>query len=181
MYKFEICLTEQDYLSFNNYHVINSQAGKKALRATKFLYVILSLLVVLIFYITKKNFNLFVIQAALMMIVSVLGIVFTKKITLSNVKRQIKALKKSGRLPYSTASTVMFDENCIHEITQSSESKTDYSLVEKIVTVSNAVYVYFSAVQAYIIPERCFSSEEEKQAFINFLKENTKAAVLLSK
>lgn len=160
-------------MQFNQYHVIHSQTGKKAILSTKFLYLILTALVILVFYVTADNFETFLFKAAAMAIVAAIGIIFTKKLILGSVKRQIKNLKKSGRLPYSTSSIVIFEAEDIQEITQTSESKTSYCLVEKIILANNAVYIYFSVAQAFIIPDRYFETMQEKQSLLQLLKQKT--------
>lgn len=61
-----------------------------------------------------------------------------------------------------------FDDESIHEISLNTESKTKYLLVEKIAVTEKAIYIYFSSVQAYIIPVTAFLEDAEKQKFLEF-------------
>jgi len=115
--------------------------------------------------------NSFVIisEAILLSIISILWIIFAKKIYLSSIKSNIKKLRKHGKLPFSNEGTLVFDEEFINDISSLTEVKTRYSSVEKIGITETAIYIYISAMQAYIVPQTCFKSEEEMKNLLNFL------------
>ena len=91
------------------------------------------------------------------------------------MKKEIKKIKKEGKLPYSKEAILKFDAESIHEITPNTESKSNYPLIEKIAVTEKAIYIYFSSVQAYILPLTAFSDEMEKLKFIEFI--NLKANI----
>jgi hypothetical protein len=107
---------------------------------------------------------------------SILWIGFSKKIILKFMTIGIKKMKKEGRLPYSNEAILKFDDEYIHEITPNTENKTKYSLIEKIAVTEKAIYIYFSSVQAYILPVTAFSEEMDKIKFLEFI--NMKAGNL---
>ena len=78
-------------------------------------------------------------------------------------------MKKEGRLPYNSEAILKFDDENIYEITTKTENKTNYSLIEKIAVTEKAIYIYFSSVQAYILPVTAFQDEMEKQKFLEFI------------
>ena len=88
-------------------------------------------------------------------------------------------MKKTGRLPYSGEATLKFGEENIHEVTLDTDNKTSYSLIEKVAVTEKAVYIYFSTVQAFILPVTAFPSEMEKQKFLEFI--NSKVDILKEK
>ena len=49
--------------------------------------------------------------------------------------------------------------------------------MERLVLCHGAVYVFYSYVQAFILPESAFSGDEERQALLDFLKEKTRKPV----
>ncbi len=104
-----------------------------------------------------------------MTIFSILWIGYNKKMILKSMKNRMIQLKKEGRLPYSNEAILKFDDEKIHEITPNTENVTKYSLVEKIVVTDNAIYIYFSSIQAYILPVTAFSEEMEKLKFLEFI------------
>lgn len=107
---------------------------------------------VVVIFIINFDFQLLLIEAIFMTILSILWICYSKKFILKSMKKGLKKMKKEGRLPYSNEAIVKFDDESIHEISLNTESKTKYSLVEKIAVTEKAIYIYFSSVQAYILP-----------------------------
>jgi len=126
-------------------------------------------MIVVKYCVENSDFQLILIEAILMTMISLLWIVYSKKIILKSVKISIKKIKKDGRLPYSNEAILKFDDECIYEITPNTENKTKYSLVEKITVTEKAIYIYFSSVQAYIVPVTVFSEEMEKLKFLEFI------------
>lgn len=64
---------------------------------------------------------------------------------------------------------MIFDEEFIRDINPLAEIKTPYSGVEKIGVTEKAIYIYYSSIQAFIVPTACFENETEKQEFLTFL------------
>lgn len=169
MFEFKITLNDNDYLLFNQYHLLNSPTGKKTVVFFKFIIPFICLMFVVKFHIEKADFQLILIEAILMSIISIFWIGYYKKILLKSIKNYIKKIKKDGRLPYSNEAILKFDDESIYEITPNTENKTKYSLVEKIAVTEKAIYIYFSSVQAYIVPVTTFSEEIEKLKFLEFI------------
>ena len=57
-------------------------------------------------------------------------------------------------------------EKCIIDLSTLSESKTDWSVIEKITQTKKHIFIFISAVAAYILPVRVFKDENEKKKFI---------------
>lgn len=169
MFEFKITLGDDDYLLFNQYHLLNSSLGKKSLLTFRFIIPFVCFMFVVIFCIAGSDFQLIIIEAVLMTILSILWVGYSKKIILKSMKKRIKKMKKEGRLPYSNEAILKFDDESIHEITQNTESTTKYLLIEKIAVTEKAIYIYFSSVQAYILPITAFSKEIEKVKFLEFI------------
>ena len=176
MFEFKTTLDDDDYLLFNQYHLLNSPTGKKSLIFFRFIIPFICLVFVVIFFIAGVDFQLILIEAIVMTILSIIWVGFSKKMILISMNRRIKKMKKEGRLPYSNEATLMFDDEIIHEITPNTEIKTKYSLIEKIAVTEKAIYIYFSFVQAYILPVTAFSNEMEKIKFLEFI--NLKVGIL---
>ena len=169
MFEYKITLDDNDYLIFNQYHLLNSNSGKKYLKTTRFFVPFIFFMFVVIFCIAGADFELILIEAILMTILSVLWIGFSEKLILKSMNKRILKMKRESRLPYSNEAILKFDEEKIHEITPNTENKTYYSMVEKIIATERAIYIYFSSVQAYILPVTVFSEEMEKREFLKFI------------
>ena len=88
-----------------------------------------------------------------------------------SLKRQIKSLKKSGKMGYSPESVAEFYDDCFVETTPDNKVEHKYSAVERISIVDNkVVYVHINNVMAYILPFSCFKSEEQYGNFLTFIK-----------
>lgn len=169
MYEYKIKLDEKDYIEFNDYHLSNSVAGKKAVNLIRILVPLLFLCAISIFLIANADGELIITLAITAVVVSILMVFFSKKILIISMSKSIKRLKKDGKLPFNGEVIITFDEDGIHEKTLNSESKINYTLVEKIGQNKQAIYIYMSAVQAYIIPLSCFESDVKKIEFLEFL------------
>lgn len=173
MFEFKITLDDGDYLLFNQYHLLNSPVGKKNLMTFKMIIPFICFMFVAVIFIVNPDFQLLLIEAILMTILSILWICYSKKIVLKSMEKNLKKLKKEGRLPYSNEAIIKFDDESIHEISPNTENKTKYSLVEKIVVTEKAIYIYFSSLQAYILPVTAFSEDVKKQQFLKFINSKT--------
>lgn len=169
MFVFNINLNDDDYILFNQYHLLNSPSGKKTLLSFRFIIPLICFLVVVIFCLAGSDFLLIIIEAVFMTIFSILWVVFSKNMLLKSMKKRIIKLKKEGRLPYTNEGILRFDEESIQEITPNTETKTNYSLIEKIAVTEKAIYIYFGSVQAFLLPLTTFSDENEKQKFLEFI------------
>ena len=169
MFEFNIVLTEQDYIRFNQYHMTHSANGKKAILLLRLLMPIISLCALLIFVVADADPTLILIEAIVLGLLSIFFIFYGKKILLKSVAKNISKLKKDGKLPFNQESTITFDETHILEKTDLNESKISYQIIEKIAETENAIYIYFSAMQAYIIPNTVFESNEHRKELLDFM------------
>lgn len=177
MYAYKISLSEKEYIQFNEYHLLHSAVGKKALLQHKIVLPLLSLLIIIIFFSAKADMNLIIIESIFLGICSIMWIIYSKKIVMKSFKKNIEKIKKEGRLPFESETTVTFDDQGIIEKSSNAETKTSYSVVEKIAETKQAIYIYMSAVQAIIIPTSYFDSEEDKDELIKFIETKREKAI----
>ncbi|NCC87003.1 MAG: YcxB family protein [Clostridia bacterium] len=173
MFEFKITLNDDDYILFNQYHLLNSPSGKKSFMFFKILFPLICFMYLLILFGATSDFELSLILTIPMIISSILWIVYSKKNFLKPIKKRIKKMKKEGNLPYNKESILTFDDEFMHEITPSTETKTNYSLIEKIAVTEKAIYIYLNSISAYIIPTTTFSEETEKLKFLEFINSKT--------
>ncbi len=176
MFEFKINLDDEDYLLFNQYHLLNSPSGKKSLMSFRFIIPFFCFMIIVIFCIAGSDFELILIEAIVLTILSILWIGFSKKKLLKSMNKRIIKMKKEGRLPYSNEAILKFDDEKIHEITPNTENITKYLLIEKIAVTEKAIYIYFSSIQAYTLPVTAFFDEMEKLKFLEFI--NMKVNIL---
>ena len=170
LFNLNINLSEDEYLSFNNFHSFESVHGKKLIRKTRILFILamefLAALVVLMLGWTTFS----VTYAALLLLFTLLYMVFFKKILTRNVKTQIKRLKKVGKLPFDPVSTLEFHEDKMVEITALQRTEQSYSIFERICVVKDRyILLYKSSVSAYILPVLQVKEQLNQEDFIEFL------------
>lgn len=86
-------------------------------------------------------------------------------------------LKASGKLPYDSVSRLEFYTDKIVEITDSSRIEKSYASVEQICVVKDHyIYVYTSAVSAYILPIPQLKEQADQEEFLNYLSQKCPSA-----
>lgn len=169
MYEFKINLDEEDYYIFSEYYLFHSVSGKKALLSYRLSCLFYFFTLVVIYCIADSDLNIIFFLAISLTIYSIFLIGNSKKKFLKSMVKRIETMKEEGRLPYNNEAVLKFDDESIYEIAPDTESKVKYSLVEKIDVTENAIYIYFSSIQAYIVPITVFSEEMEKVKFLEFI------------
>ena len=180
MFQFQIDLTDKDYLCFNRHHLYHSKPGRSFRTKMKVIVPVIFALFLLLFWILELPASFIWTEAVLLAILTVLWFCFFRKFMQMLLKKQVKNMKKAGRLPYQRQTTLVFDEEEIVETSDQSEFRNQYDAIEKVCNGSCGLYLYLNAVQAFLIPDRAFAGPEEKQALLEFLRRKCPGAVFES-
>ncbi len=172
MFEFKITLDDDDFLLFNQYNLFNSTIGKKNLMVFRLIIPFIALMFAVVIFLVTLDFQLFLIEAIVMTILSILWIGFSKKMLLISLNKNIKKMKKEGKLLYTNEAVIKFDDEIIHEISPNTELKLKYQMVEKIAVTEKAIYIYFGS-QAFVLPVTAFSDDTQKQKFLEFINSKT--------
>lgn len=169
-FRYEINLTDDDYLEFNIFHQIRSYYGKKLQgvirRKLWILCVAIGLFIIAIGDFTPDSLFYGILFAALMFVFSFI----LKPLFTWSVKRAVKKLKKEGKQRYTPYSVMEFLEETYKEESPNERSEKRYNTIERISIVEGRyIYLHQDSVSAYIIPYTVFKSDDEYRAFINFL------------
>lgn len=163
-------LTKQDYIDFNIYHMTSSVTMKRSLFIQRFIIPII-FLVLPIFLIKITDIPLWY-WYSVFIILSVLWVVFYKKFLIKSVERRISKILDEGKTTgILGVHHFSFTEEGIVDKTEFSETK--YNVIEKVVESEKHIFIYVSAVMAYIIPIRIFNSVDVKSKFLKMLNVNT--------
>jgi hypothetical protein len=170
LFQLNINLSEDDYLGFNKFHSFESMHGKKLINKTRIFFVlamiILAALVVLILGWTTFS----MVYATLLLLLTLLYMIFFKKVLNRNLKTQIKRLKKIGKLPFDPISTLEFYEDKMVEITASSRTEQGYNIFERVCVVKDRyILLYKSSVGAYILPVAQIKAQLNQENLVDFL------------
>lgn len=174
LYLFHIRLTEKDYYAFNLFHMLRSPYGKPSVRMVRIILAVLTVLVVgLELYPFTDPTQ--ILSAVLYLIGISLLQLLVHPFFILILKLNIRQMKKAGKLPYSSESTMEFYDATFKEITPGQSSELTYDKLERISVVrGQAIYMHLNNLGGYIIPENCFPTPADAENFIQFLKTKCK-------
>lgn len=171
MYRFDYDITEQEYMQFNEYHLLNSPSGKRTLLLTKCMGFIVSIAIIIAAGIIGDDKGQLLMNAVFLAVFSIIWFARGKHIALKNMNKQLKKLKKEDGKLYSNKGTIIFDDKLITDMSEDKELKTPYSTVTKLCTGNGALYIYISPIMAFIVPTRLLNNNTEE--FKTFLESKT--------
>lgn len=170
-YQFHIQLNDQDYLEFNKFIMYRSAYGKKQIARLRILVSVIFLagmLVTLAMGDTPFHFLFAIIEWAVLLVGFQLCLKpFYNVILKSNIKR----MRKTGKMPYSSESTIEFYDDYLVEADGETKTERKYSSVERVSIIEGErVYFHINNIIAYIIPYTAFESAEQYREFREFVK-----------
>lgn len=171
LYKFNIKMTDEDYLEFNKFWMLKSHYGKKQILSLR-LIILVILLVFCLISLYGGNFSteafIGIIPTIMLLVLFQLCI---KPFFAIAFKSTIKNMKKSGKMPYSANSVIEFYEDKFIEITDENEIKQKYSSIERVSIISGKfIYIHINNVMAHTLPWCCFDSDKQREDFVEFIK-----------
>ncbi len=169
VFKFTFELTQQDYLDFNMFWVKTSKYVQKQIRTFRILFALLPFLVLFLSLDTDRM-DVFIITLVFFSIISILLFVYLpalhRAFTLMGLKRMLAGQRNNNL----GERTVRFEENRILHKTAYEDISMSYEKIIDLQQSDGAVYLFTAPAIALIIPFRVFSTEEERQSFIDYLK-----------
>ncbi|MCL2376600.1 MAG: YcxB family protein [Defluviitaleaceae bacterium] len=171
IHTFSFIIDETDYLEFAKFHHGNSRDSRKRMLFAKLVVPAVFIIWIAFQFATNRDPAAIAAIGIVFAIFSIVWIFFlSKHLLLMSMKSSLKNMKKDGGEPFARNIRLEMDEESIYQYTEKSETKVKYSQIEKIVQGQHAIYVYTSALQAFIIPFRIFESETRRSAFLDFLR-----------
>ena len=105
-------ITEQDYLEFNYFHLIESAQGKKALMKRRVLTaVLIALLSCLVLMLANWGVYGNVAYLAFVGVYTIICMLLMKKSVKRNIRNSVNHMKKKGKLPFDEESKYEFFED----------------------------------------------------------------------
>ena len=170
-FKFNVRLTDKDYLDYNAFWLLKSPYGKMQVsKVRKMIYVIFSVGALLILLLTGMSIPSYISIGALVVLCALFQL-FANKFFMLSLKFQIKTMKKSGKMPYSAEAVMEFYENTFTETTPENKSELKYSVIERVSIVGGKiVYIHINNLMAYLLPFEAFENVDEYNRFFDFIK-----------
>lgn len=171
-YRFDITLTDEDYIAFNQFHAFESPQGKKQTKKNKLLLSIFILVLIAALRLIMGHSTVFAIYTAVMALYLAAYLLFYKKIVTLFQKKQIKQMKKEGKLPYEPTMTMEFYADRFEELTPNMRTEQSYSSIERICVVPDRfVLLYLNTITAIILPIPQLRQQTDLNVFLAFLSE----------
>ena len=182
LFYFKSKITDKEYYEFYKFHLLKTPEGRGSIVIAR---LILPALLILFFllpaFMRSKDFADMLVDLLFYAAISALWFFAVMPLLLLSVRINMKLMKMSGKQYRDDLSIQFYDDHFIVP-TESNDSKIKYTNIKRIAVGDNAIYIYATALLAYIIPFSVFESNKHKALFLTFIKnisKNTKASKLL--
>ncbi len=171
LFKFNVNLSDKDYLNFNIFCAVKSYYGKKQITRLR--------IIISLFFCAFEVLTLiqegFSADAFMMLIPFLLALVLVqaliKPIHIWTVKLHIKSLNKSEKKRYSPETEIEFYEESFIDTAPEKKMEAKYSSLERVSVVNGeAVYLHHNNLLGHILPMAVFESKTQYDSFIAFIK-----------
>ena len=170
LFQVDVVLTDQDYLEYNMFWLTKSPYGQKETKTMrKILTIAFGLWIFAI--LLGGSFSIGAILKTIPpLAIYIIFQLFLNKFYFLLLKWQMKNLKKTGKMGYSPVATIDFFEERFVETTPDGKTEMNYSAVERISVVTDKIiYIHLNNIVSYLLPLSCFQTQEEYQAFLQFI------------
>jgi membrane protein implicated in regulation of membrane protease activity len=165
----EFDLTKEDYINFNINHLSISDVTKKRLFISRYIISLIFLIVPFILAkVTDISFWYWMITFSIVFIYYVTS--YNKKLKKRVNKHINKLLGEENNKALIGKKILRISENGIEQISDVNTSTTKWEAIGKIIEYQEYIYIYNSAVSAYIIPTRVFKNDSEETGFVKLIK-----------
>ena len=167
---FNVRLTDEDYLLFNEFAAKHSPITKKTALMSKILVAVIFIIGAADIFISQ-GVNPVSVAAALVFVVLfiILALAFDK-INGIIIKLQVRAILKKDKKPYSPESVLEFYDDLFREIAPDNKSEMNYTAIDKISVIRGRyIFIFIDSVRGYLLPFTCFDNGAEEKEFIAFL------------
>ena len=174
-FQLNINLSEEDYLTFNLFHNLESQRAQKIIKKSRMGTVLFLVGLMLLTILTSGWDAYSSTYITLMIPITIAFALLFNRMVRHTVKMQVKLLKKTGKLPFDPVSTLEFHEDKIVEITPNKRVEQSYAVLERVCLLPGRyIFLYTSSVGAYILPFYQISAQMSKDEFWSFITEKCK-------
>lgn len=172
LFRLNINQTEEDYFNFNRFHATETPQGKKSIKKAHIIFVLGIAMLMAIIVLLEGWTTFTMICAVILGLHCVFYFVTYKKTVVKNLRKQIKRLKETGKLPFDPVSTFEFHEDKLVEITEDTHTERKYASIERVCVFKDSyIFLYNSSVTAYVLPISQIRAQVNQEDFIRFLSQ----------
>lgn len=171
LFHFNVTLTDKDYLDYNAFWTLKSPYGKKQSRGLK-IFIIALFSIMSLYTLISDGLSLSTyIRVIVYLLVMSLFLALYNPFFVHVLNRQIKSLKKQGKMAYSPVAEMEFYDEYFTETTPENKTEQKYSAVERVsILADKTVFIHVNTIMSYILPSASFESSEQYESFIDFIK-----------
>ena len=169
--KYSITINDDDYLKFNLFYTCRIYFGQRSLHSIRLFFPIICVILLFSFLLCGYDLLFILIEVVLMSILSAISFFRAPKVLKRIMRKNIARMKKNGKLPYHAFSEIEFQDSMLVETFDQGEYRLNYTDIEQIYFEDEYIYIFYTALQAFIIPCHCLGGEKEH--VIAFLREKT--------
>ena len=171
-FQFDVMLTEEDYLVFNDFHAIHSPSGKKTVRRSRIVFAALMVALALLFFVLMGFTTFTIIYGISLCVYTGIYLVFFPKVIKRNIRKNLKRALKAGKPPFDPYARLEFYDDRYADISPGKRTEMQYSVIDRICVIENRyIYLYISSIQATIIPIPQLLSRYRVEDFLYFLSQ----------
>lgn len=181
--KFNINISEEDFIKFNLQHFKISHVGKRTTKLAWLISVMVVVISAMVFFYTAKSDGsplyipiILTVFMGLAMLIYMLFI--NKKATERSLLKSIKTQKKDGKLPFSENTVVEFTDDEVIEESKMGISRVKYDKLERLCICDTVMYLYVNSQQAIILPYSQIGNEKDR--IIALLKEKSNIEIIIA-
>jgi hypothetical protein len=171
-YKFDIHLTEEDYLDFELFHCTGSSYGKKQLRKSNLIFIGICAAATGAVILLRGWGTASFATAILMAIYLTVRTLFSRRLVKRNIQKYIRRTKQTGSLPIDFDSSFEFFEDHMVETTPSKRIEQAYSSLERICVIKDRyILLYTSSSSCHILSIPQIRDRSDLPGLIDFLSQ----------
>lgn len=169
-FQLDLTITEEDYLAFNYFHVLESSFGKKRIILARLRYIALTvLLVVLVLLFSRGRIDpsLYVIVLSAY---TTLYMLLYKSLVKRSIRASIKRVKKEGKPSFDPISKLEFYDDKLVAIDSTKRIEQGYDGIEGVHIVEDRyIFLYDGHSSCFILPIPQVKAQLNQEEFIDFL------------
>ncbi|MBE6748856.1 MAG: YcxB family protein [Ruminococcaceae bacterium] len=175
-FKFNVNLTQEDYIEFNKVAMYEMSAGKKLVKGERIFFAVFCAIAIVAILLYYKLSLVGFVAVGLFLIATVLVQLLLKPFLNVFLKVSIKSMSKTkGKMPFTEHSVIEFYDDVFVEISEDNKNEVKYSAIDDVFVNGKFVVIFISKIQAYILPVSCFESNEQLITFLKFISEKRQA------
>jgi len=163
--EFQYNVTEEDYISFNLFHIKHSKTAKRSLNIQRWLSPVI--FIAISYILSLMDDTPFLLSLPPFLIVSVLWVIFYPKYFYRRIKTGTRKFIREGKnVGMLGEHTLFLSEEGVSEVSANGENKVTWQGMESFHENDNYFYLYNSAVSAFIVPKRDLKNAEGLREYV---------------